>query len=56
MYCWNVAYIDTLLVDEKYRDKGLGSKMLAEVEKTAIEKGCYLIHLGIFDFQTKEFY
>lgn len=56
MYCWNVAYIDTLLVDEKYRDKGLGSKILAEVEKTAIEKGCYLIHLGIFDFQTKEFY
>lgn len=56
MYCWKVAYIDTLWVDEKYRDKGLGSKLLAEVEKSAKEKGCYLIHLDTFDFQAKEFY
>lgn len=56
MYCWNVAYIDTLWVDENYRNKGLGSKLLAEVEKTAKEKSCYLIHLDTFDFQAKEFY
>ena len=56
MYCWSVAYIDTLWVDEKYRGKGLGSKLLAEVEKTAKDKGCYLIHLDTFDFQAKEFY
>lgn len=56
MYCWKVAYIDTLWVDEKYRDNGLGSKLLAEVEKTAKEKGCYLIHLDTFEFQAKEFY
>ena len=55
-YCWNVAYIDTLWVDGKYRGKGLGSKLLAEVERTAKEKGCYLIHLDTFDYQAKEFY
>ena len=56
MYCWNVAYIDTLCVDEAYRGKGLGAKLLAEVESAAKEKGCYLIHLDTFDFQAKEFY
>lgn len=56
MYCWNVAYVDMLWVDETYRGKGLGAKLLEEVEKTAKEKGCYLIHLDTFDFQAKEFY
>ena len=69
MYCWNVAYIDTLWVDSKYRGKGLGARLLAEIEKTAEakgcylihldtfdSKGCYLIHLDTFDFQAKEFY
>ena len=56
MYCWNVAYIDTLWVDSKYRGKGLGARLLAEVEKTAKAKGCYLIHLDTFDFQVKVFY
>ena len=56
MYCWNVAYLDTLLVDERYRGNGFGSKLLIEVERTAKEKGCYLIHLDTFDFQAKGFY
>lgn len=56
MYCWNVAYVDTLWVDETYRGKGLGAKLLEEVEKAAKEKCCYLIHLDTFDFQAKEFY
>ena len=56
MYCWNVAYIDSLWVDSKYRGNGLGARLLAEIEKTAKAKGCYLIHLDTFDFQAKEFY
>ena len=56
MYCWNVAYIDTLWVDSEYRGKGLGAELLAEIEKTAKARGCYLIHLDTFDFQAKEFY
>ena len=56
MYCWNVAYIDSLWVDSKYRGNGLGARLLAEIEKTAKAKGCYIIHLDTFDFQAKEFY
>ena len=53
MYCWNVTYIDTLWVDETYRGKGLGSQLLTEVERTAKEKGCYLIHLDRIAFFEK---
>ena len=56
MYCWNVAYIDTLWVGSEYRGQGLGARLLAEVEKTSKAKGCYLIHLDTFDFQAKAFY
>lgn len=56
MNCWNVAYVDVLWVDSEYRSKGLGSKLLGEIEKSAKDKGCYLIHLDTFDFQAKEFY
>lgn len=56
MYCWNVLYIDILWVDKKYRNQGLGSKLLEYVEDTAKKKGCYLIHLDTFDFQAKDFY
>lgn len=56
MYCWNCLYIDTLFVDEKYRGKGLGARLLNEVENLAIQKGCELIHLDTFDFQAKDFY
>ena len=38
MYCWDVAYVDTLWVDENYRGKGLGSKLLAEIEKPQMTK------------------
>ena len=50
MYCWNVTYIDILWVDEKYRKQGLGTKLLCAIERTAKEKGCYLVHLDTFDF------
>lgn len=56
MYCWNVAYIDALWVEEAYRGKGLGAKLLDDIEADAKEKGCYLIHLDTFDFQSKKFY
>lgn len=56
MYCWNCLYIDALWVEEKHRKEGLGLELLREVEQTAKEKGCYLIHLDTFDFQAKDFY
>ena len=56
MYCWNIIYIDILWIDEMYRKQGLGSKMLEEIERIALEEGCHLIHLDTFDFQAKDFY
>ena len=56
MYCWNVVAIDIIWVDEQYRGQGLGSILLGEVEREAMEKGCHLVHLDTFDFQAKEFY
>jgi len=56
LYCWNCLCIDVLWVKEEFRKDGYGSALLNEVEKTAKEKGCKLIHLDTFDFQAKEFY
>jgi GNAT superfamily N-acetyltransferase len=56
LYCWNCLYIDVLWVKEDFRKHGYGSTLLNEVEKVAKEKGCKLIHLDTFDFQSKDFY
>lgn len=56
MYCWNCLYIDSLWVDMLFREEGLGTKLLNEIEQIAINKGCKLIHLYTFDFQAKDFY
>ena len=56
MYCWNVIYIDILWVDENYRRHGLGTKLLNEIERIALEEKCSLIHLDTFDFQARDFY
>lgn len=56
LYCWNIAYIEVLWVDESYREKGLGTKLLEEIERISREENCSLIHLDTFDFQAKDFY
>lgn len=56
VYGWSVACVEILWVDERYRGRGLGSALLAEVERIAAEAHCTLIHLDTFDFQAKDFY
>lgn len=53
---WHILYIDTLWVDKPLRNSGIGSILLRDVEKEAIEMGCHLSHLSTFDFQGKDFY
>lgn len=55
-YAWKCIYIDALWVKEEYRKAGLGSQLLSEIEKTAKEYGCHIVHLDTFDFQAKDFY
>lgn len=54
--CWREAFLDNIWVDERYRNKGLGSSLIEDFEKEAEEKGCTLIHLDTFDWQAKDFY
>ncbi len=56
MHCWNVVAVDILWVNEQYRGQRLGSILLGEVEREAMEKGCHLVHLDTYDFQAKGFY
>ena len=35
MYCWNMVYVDTLWVDSESRGKGLGYRLLTELEDDA---------------------
>lgn len=53
---WNCLHIDFLWVDQEYRGRGLGSRILTEIETASKEYGCYLVHLDTFDFQAKDFY
>ncbi|WP_196893389.1 GNAT family N-acetyltransferase [Aureivirga marina] len=54
--CWNGFEIKVLWVNEKYRNQGIGSKILNQAEKIAKEKGATIAMLDTFDFQAKEFY
>ncbi|PCI18910.1 hypothetical protein COB64_04560 [Candidatus Wolfebacteria bacterium] len=49
------AHIDGLRVDQKYRNQGIGKRLMAEVEKIAKEKGFRKIVLGFSKGLTHEF-
>ena len=53
---WNALHIDALWVSEEFQKRGLGSRLLKEVEAIAAANGCTLAHLSTFDFQAKDFY
>ena len=40
-----VSRITTLVIDEQWRGKGVGSKMISHVEKLAISDGCSLMEV-----------
>lgn len=46
---WNGLEIDTLWVDENYRGKGLGVKLLKEAEKFAVDNGAVISFLKTVD-------
>jgi len=53
---WGYLYIDTLIVDSEYRGKGIGTKLLKEAERIAVERGCRNACLDTHDFQGVGFY
>ena len=53
---WTTLEIYSLWVDEKYRKKGYGKKLIQEVEGRAKVKGCKQVMLNTLDFQAPGFY
>jgi len=52
----NWAWVELLYVDEKYRDKDIGTKLIEKVEAFAREHKCTGVHLKTWDWQAKGFY
>ena len=49
-------YVDILWVHENHRYKGIGTKLLLEAEKEAVQRGCHHVHLNTMSWQAPEFY
>jgi ribosomal protein S18 acetylase RimI-like enzyme len=56
MTAFKILYVSTVFVDEAYRRKGYGEKLILEMEKRAKELGADTIRLDTFSWQGKEFY
>jgi GNAT superfamily N-acetyltransferase len=54
--CWNWMEIGILWVDDNYRSRGYGKRLLEEAESVARAKKCTFIKLDTFSFQAPEFY
>lgn len=49
-------YIALLWIDERYRNRGYGTKLLEMIENEAIKKGCTSSHLDTYSFEARPFY
>ena len=56
MSVYKILYVDTVFVDERYRRKGYGRKLMEEMERQAKEQGVNTIRLDTFNWQGTEFY
>ncbi|WP_338654651.1 GNAT family N-acetyltransferase [Lysinibacillus sp. Y5S-8] len=54
--CWNWLEIHTLIVDEKLRGLGYGSKLLQTIEQIAFNHECDFIKVDTLSFQALTFY
>ncbi len=53
---FRILYVSTVFVDGEYRRKGVGERLIREMEKRAARMGVNAIRLDTFDWQGKEFY
>jgi len=52
----NLFYISQLFVDEKHRKKGLGKKLISEIENAAKNHDCNIIRLDTLNEKSHSFY
>ncbi|MBE5758585.1 MAG: GNAT family N-acetyltransferase [Clostridiales bacterium] len=53
---FRILYVSTVFVEEAYRRKGYGRKLIREMEERAAKMGVNTIRLDTFSWQGKEFY
>ncbi len=53
---WGTLEIKTFAVRPENRNDGIGTKLMLEAEKEAINRNCRFISLDTFSFQASEFY
>ena len=53
---WGWMYVDVLWLDEKFRGRGIGTKLLNKAEYEARLRGCHHVHLETMSWQAPEFY
>ena len=53
---FKILYVSTMFVDEEYRRKGYGARLIREMEKRVAAMGVNTIRLDTFSWQGKEFY
>lgn len=53
---WQCCHVDFLWVDERYRKKNYGTKLMQKIEEIARENDCRFIHLDTLSFQASGFY
>ena len=53
---WGWMYVDILWVHENHRKKGIGTRLLLEAEREALQRGCHHVHLDTMSWQAPEFY
>jgi GNAT superfamily N-acetyltransferase len=53
---WNWLHVSLVWVAESRRHAGLGSWLMAEIERVGVERGCTRAHLDTFSYQARPFY
>ena len=53
---FRILYVSTVFVDEEYRRRGIGTRLMREMEKRAAAMGVSVIRLDTFDWQGRDFY
>ena len=55
MNFWNIAFLEMLWVDEHYRDQGIGSRLLSELEREMKENGAWIVMTDARDWNVEFF-
>ena len=53
---FKIMYVSTVFVEEAYRRRGIGARLMREMERRAAAMGVNTIRLDTFDWQGREFY